>query len=428
VRRRTAAFLLVTLLAAAILVPRSSRADLPASPFGMNSHIATRFGNHGLLPYAADVVAATGAGWVREDFHWFFVEPTPGRYQWEFYDRAIGLLAARGVNIIGVLGHPPSWATAEPSDDPARLSFYAPDPQRFARFAAAAAARYRGVVVHWEIWNEPDNTHFWKPAPDPLAYARLISETYPAISAVAPEANVLLGGINPFETSFLRTLAEVGAWWAFDIINIHPYVGSGPPEANGGIAQGVENVRAIAAWAGEKPIWITEYGWDALPSPENPLGMSEEDQANYLVRGALLLQAAGAERVLWYALKDETVNGYGLLRFASGHDDLTSVRPAYSAFATLNRELAGARFERQLGEVTLLSGGPVYALRYRAGDETIDVVWALVPSEILLPVPGDGAEAANRYRDRWWVAAEAGALRLYPEPSPIYIRSLPRGS
>jgi hypothetical protein len=418
VRRRISTLIFIVLLSAIALTPRASHADPPTTSFGVNSHIATRFGNHSLLPYAADVVASTGAGWVREDFHWFFVEPQPGQYQWELYDHTISLLAARGVNIIGVLGHPPGWATPEPGDAPAEISFYAHDPRRFAHFAAAAAQRYRGVVVHWEIWN----ALFWKPAPDPLAYAQLLSETYSAISTVAPEDNILLGGINPFDTTFLRTIAEVGAWWAFDIINIHPYVGPGPPEASGGIAQAVENVRAIANWAGAKPIWATEYGWDALPSTENPLGMSEEDQANYLVRGALLLNAAGAERVLWYSLKDEIHSGYGLLRFASGYDDLTSVRPAFSAFATLSRQLAGARFERLLDELTVLHGGPVYALRYIADGETIDVIWAPAPSQALVPAVGDGAEAANRYGDRWWVASEAGMLHLYPDQSPIYIR------
>ncbi|NJL32757.1 MAG: hypothetical protein HC893_01480 [Chloroflexaceae bacterium] len=90
--------------------------DLAASEFGVNSHIASRYNNYHLLEWAADVLDQSGAGWVREDFHWFWIEPEPGRFQWEYYDRMVELVHARGINIIGVLGHPPGWATPHPHD------------------------------------------------------------------------------------------------------------------------------------------------------------------------------------------------------------------------------------------------------------------------------------------------------------------------
>jgi hypothetical protein len=415
--------LLVVLLGAALAaLPRPSRADPPASPFGVNSHIATRSGSLAAMPWAADVVAGSGAGWAREDFHWYWIEPAPGQFHWESFDRMVDLLAARGVNIIGVLGHPPGWATWEPGDDPSGLSFRAPDPQAFANYAAAVVTRYRGRIVHWEIWNEPDNALFWQPQPDPLLYARLLSAVAPAIRVAAPEDHILIGGLNPWDTTFLRTIAEVGAWWAFDIIAIHPYVDPLPPEANGEIGAALSNIRQITAWAGEKPIWVTEYGWDALPNQQNPAGMSEDDQANDLVRGALLLQSAGAERVLWYGLKDEAHNGFGLLRFAGGYGDLSQPRPAFGAFLTLNRQLAGAAFVRRVDALAVLAGGGVYALHYQAGDATVDVLWATTPSDVLLPAAGAGATVVGRDGAAWTVPAEHGWLHLFPGPSPIYVR------
>jgi polysaccharide biosynthesis protein PslG len=400
-----------------------SHAAAPASAFGLNTHIATRYGNYSAMAWPADVIASSGAGWAREDFQWFSIEPTRGHFQWYYSDRMVDLLTARGVNIIGVLGHPPGWATPEPGDDSSGVSFFAPDPQEFAAFAGAVVQRYRYRIVHWELWNEPDNPQFWRPQPDPLAYARLLSATYPVIHQLAPEDNVLLGGINPFDSSYLQTIADVGAWWAFDILNIHPYVDPATPEANGEIGQAaMANVQRVADKAGAKPIWVTEYGWSAGPSERDPAShTSEADQADYLVRGAVLLRAAGAQRVLWYSLKDEAHNGYGLLRFARSYDDLSQPRPAFSAFMALNQELRGASFERRLDTFDVVQGGDVYALRFVRDGETIDVIWALTPSTILLPSTQARADVVNRAGDSWSVAAEAGRVQLFPDGSPIYV-------
>lgn len=424
-RHKYITLLFLLALATTWLIHRPSQAAAPrVSEFGLNTHIASRFGNYDAMTWPADVIAGSGAGWAREDFHWFWIEPEPGRFQWDYYDHMVDLLTARGVNIIGVLGHPPGWATPEPGDDSSGVSFFAPDAERFTAFAAAVVARYRYRILHWEIWNEPDNPHFWRPQPDPVAYARLLSAVYPVIKSIAPETNILLGGINPFDSHYLQTLADVGAWWAFDIINLHPYVDPAIPEAHGEIGQSaVAAVQRVTNRAGGKPIWITEYGWSSRPSERDWAGRTnEEDQANYMVRGAVLLRAAGAQRVLWYSIKDENQNGYGLLRFAGGYDDYNQPRPAFSAFATLNEQLGGAAFERRLDNIHAIEGGNVYAFRFIRGDHVIDVIWALTPSTILLPTAQPQAEIANRAGDRWTLAAEEGALRLYPNASPIYVR------
>lgn len=406
-------------------LPVSTQAQtVRTSEFGVNSHIASRYGNYEVMNWPADVIAGSGAGWVREDFHWFWIEPEQGRFQWDYYDRMVDLLVGRGLNVIGVLGHPPGWATAEPGDAPSGPSFFAPDPQRFAEFAAQVVIRYRYRIVHWEIWNEPDNPQFWLPKPDPVAYADLLSKVYPVISALAPESNVLIGGLNPFDSSFLQTIAEHGAWWAFDILNIHPYVDPAMPEAQGEIGlAAIKSIERVTSWAGGKPIWVTEYGWSSRPTDRDPAGtISEEDQANYMVRGAVLLRAAGVWRVLWYSIKDEVNNGYGLMRFARNYDDYSQPRPAYTTFVTLNQQLGGSTFERRLDEVSVVSGGSVYAYRFVRNNETIDVIWALTPSVVLLPTGAATADVYNRNGDRWTVAAENGALRLYPDGSPIYVR------
>lgn len=325
----------------------AATASPPVAPrdtvFGINSHLASRYPNYQTLSQPAGVLADTGAGWAREDFQWHRIEPQPGRFDWGFTDRVVELLTARGINIVGVLGPSVGWATPFAGDKSSNVSFYPPDPQRYAAFAQAVVAHYRGRVSYWEVWNEPDNAHYWQPAPDPAAYARLLQTAAPAIKAANPEAKVLLGGLVPFDLSFLRAIGASGAWSAFDILSLHPYVDPASPEGGQIGVAGVGAAKALADSLGPKPIWVTEVGWATGPGDRDPAGKTDEaTQANFLVRAAALLRAAGAERVLWYSFKDEgRFNPYGLLRYGAGQTDYSQPKPALVAFHTLAQQLAG---------------------------------------------------------------------------------------
>jgi hypothetical protein len=337
--------LLLALCLALLVVPAAPAAPVaPAGLLGVNSHIATRYPDYKTLDRAADAVAQTGAGWAREDFQWHRIEPRPGAFDWGFNDRAVDLLAARGVSVLGVLGPSVGWATPFGGDAPGGVSFYPPDPGRYAQFAAAVAARFRGRVSHWEIWNEPDNALYWRPAPDPAAYVRLLQAAAPAIRAANPEAKILLGGVVPFDGRFLRAVADAGAWGLFDIISVHPYVDPASPEEGQIGPAGIGAVRALADAIGPKPIWATELGWAAGPGDRDPAGRSDEQaQASYLVRAAALLLQAGAEKVFWYNLKDDGgFNPYGLFRTGGGKTDYSQPRPALAALRALATTLSGA--------------------------------------------------------------------------------------
>jgi hypothetical protein len=71
----------------------------------------------------------------------------------------------------------------------------------YARFAGEAAARLRGRVDRYEIWNEP-NLRAWLAAPSPRAtaalYRRLFIAGSKAIKASDPAARVLIGVTAPF--------------------------------------------------------------------------------------------------------------------------------------------------------------------------------------------------------------------------------------
>ena len=315
--------------------------------FGLNSHLITRYPDPNGMDVPAQAVADLQVGWVREDFHWHRIQPNPQTYDWTFSDAAMRALLSRNVQVLGVLGPSVGWATPQANDPENDVSYYPPDPQSFANYARAVVQRYRRYVHYWEIWNEPDVNHFWQPTSDPVAYAKLLELTASTIRSIDPDAKILIGGLNPFDTSFLRAVAAAGAWNSFDILAIHPYVDPWTPE-DGNLLSVTDGVRAVAGQYGAKPIWATEVGWSSGPSDRDPTGRSDEQtQANYLVRSLLLLWQAGVERSFWYTLKDDPGNPYGLFAYGNGRSDFSQPKPAYTAFKTLNTQLRGATYTSQ---------------------------------------------------------------------------------
>ncbi|WP_298815688.1 flagellar filament outer layer protein FlaA [Chloroflexus sp.] len=323
------------------------------SAFGANTHIAMTYPFPDSLNRPADVIAQSGLGWAREEFQWGRIEPRPGQFDWTFTDRAVNELVQRGINIVGLLNPAVGWGTPDPSDDnipPDQGSFYPPDPQLFARFAATVVNRYKDRVRYWQVWNEPDNAVYWRPAPDPAGYAALLRAVYPAIKQADPGATVLAAGIVSPEPagSFLQAIADNGAWGSFDVIALHPYTDPNSPEEGSIDTVGIGAIKTLAARLGPKPIWVTEFGWSDTPSDRTGNRVTDlETQANYLVRAMVLLRQAGVERVIMFRFKDMQLrdgvpfNGYGLLRYGSGQDDYTQFKPAFNAFRALNQQVGG---------------------------------------------------------------------------------------
>lgn len=299
---------------------------------GLNTHLATRLHYRSTIAVASNLVAQSNTQWAREDIHWYRVQRTPTAYDWQFYDDTFDALTQRHIQILGVLGHPPGWATNDPYDDPYNNSFSAPDAQRFAAWAAQTVARYRHQIRHWQIWNEPDNVLFWRPSPDPVAYARLVIMTSRAIKQVDPEAIIVSAGVNPFNMAFLNRATDAGLWSAIDIVAIHPYVNPSPPESSG-LVQAIHYLDGLQARYGRRPVWVTELGWASGTSDRDPASANPAQQAQYVTQSIPLLWQAGVDVVFWYAFKDEAHNPYGLIAWGSGSDDMHHRKLAFAAFA-----------------------------------------------------------------------------------------------
>ncbi len=344
--QRIARLFVLVLIAIGMLIPSQQASMAPTtaptntnSPFGINSHIASRYPEIATMHGPADQLQQLGVGWVREDFQMGRIMPSRDQFDWSFHDAAVDALTQRGINIVGILGGPtPTWANASGG-------FYPPSPQDFAAFCSAVVSRYQGRVSHWEIWNEPADVGgaHWSPAPNPAAYTLLLKAAYASIKAADPNARVLIGGdVSPEPSaSFLRQVAQNGGWNSFDIISIHPYTddqsqnSTGSPETGRIGISGFNQIKSLAQELGNKPIWVTEYGW-STGGPGSRGIYSPQQQADFLVRGGVMLRAYGAERVISYAYSDENDKQYGIVGANFG-----APKPAFQAFKTLNHQLSG---------------------------------------------------------------------------------------
>jgi polysaccharide biosynthesis protein PslG len=290
-----------------------------------------------------DRIAAAHLRWVRIDMGWSsFSERCRGCVSQWYLDRANFVVDAarqRGLRVLVTAWRTPGWANNGAGE------LAPPDrPADFGEFMAWLAARFRGRVSAYEIWNEPDSRDFFTGSVGD--YAALARAAYPAVRSADPGAQVVLGGPINNNTDWLRSVYRAGVRGSFDVLATHPYMGPAdlPPETpdrrgdNRYLLTHVAAVHRLMAAHGDggKPIWFTEFGWSSHPNRGGEAnwdrGVSPQQQADYTVRAIRLVRSRFpyVTNMLLYnernrATGDVHLDNYGML-----HRDL-SEKPVYAA-------------------------------------------------------------------------------------------------
>ena len=225
---------------------------------------------------------------------------------WAKYDRIVAKARALGLELIFRLERPPAWArqqgmaTAAWQAGLARNSDSTGPPDdfsAFARFAGAVAARYRGQVRFYQIWNEPNLVYEWGwQQPDPVRFVDLLRVGSEAIRAADPAAVVIFpslaptDGLDPLapisDLDFLDQVYQNGGAPYFDIVSAQAYGLGQPPEEHRYVrlrqrtewnwlrpldtrtdVSRIVLLREVMERHGDhqKAIWIGEFGWNTAP-------------------------------------------------------------------------------------------------------------------------------------------------------------------
>jgi hypothetical protein len=231
--------------------------------------------------------------------------------------------------------------------------------QAYLSWLSQTVTRYRDRIRVWEVGNEPNLEPFWNipGAPGEASwnegvhrYVLHLAETYSTIKVADPSATVLLGGLSGhFMEQYIDRLIDEGAYQYFDAMNLHPYANN--PH---GVVARVRSARqhmSRSPGMASKPIWITEFGWQATWPDSFMYVPSEEVKANYLAQTIPMLRKIGINTPIfcfvWYEWADITrpgasnVNGFGFVRRASANAQPVRL-PAYYALRSVTMQARAA--------------------------------------------------------------------------------------
>ncbi|MBI2565964.1 MAG: hypothetical protein HYV63_02875 [Candidatus Schekmanbacteria bacterium] len=258
----------------------SEVAPPPPLAFGINAHVPDHV-------KALDQAAFLGVDYVRVELPWFEIERVQDRYELARTRAAFALAAGYGVKILALLSKTPQWISAADGVDlPKDRAHAYPLPHHVGEWRQFVSdmvrwseSEFPGLVIGWELWNEPHSRTFWTGSAADYR-DRILIPGYDAVKVVDPGALVLgLGGYGYRVQAECSPALPCGGPWEgggelddvlrgagaahLDALSLHYYYedrgGDNPAED---MRRYLEN---LARWLrarelGAKAVWLTETG------------------------------------------------------------------------------------------------------------------------------------------------------------------------
>jgi polysaccharide biosynthesis protein PslG len=308
-RLAPAVLALLLLLTAAAATPQQAAAAGRVPRFGMAAHLMW-FDTLTQVRADLDRMRAAGMTYVRFDVSWANSEPSRGSYR--YLDKIASVVAevrSRGMSLTMTLIETPAWANGGRGRNapPSNVGDYG----HFAGVLAKRLAGYTGMV--YEIWNEPNDRHWWTTGVSVARYTAMLKSAYRNIKANDRDATVIVGGILNNDIRFLRGIYANGGGGSFNGIAIHPYsLGHSPGDTWNSWFSFRSSVpmfmREMARHHQQKPIWITEFGWSTSV-------VSDATRARFYAQAvAIARQWWDVRGVAAYTIHQSQYLQYGLIR------------------------------------------------------------------------------------------------------------------
>lgn len=316
-----------------------------AQPFRLAAH--TLF----LDELIAQLAVEAGFDTIIQVFPWRDLNPQPGTYIWQAADDMVAVAQTHGLALVVRLDMAPDWAART---DPADLPF---DLNAYLDFVEAIATRYRGRILGYIVWNEPNLAVEWGGwVAEPRQYVEVLCQAFARIRQADPQATVIAAGLAPTnefsyraldDRAFLQQMLSHDAARCFDVLAAHDYGYGLPPDdahdAHGGLnlARLIDLHKILLDANAPQPIWITELGYTIQPGLHPHV--SADDQADYLLGSFERVQAEWPwveMFTVWnlsYTGGDEEMQGFSII-----NPDRT-LRPAFQRIADMRRQLAQPR-------------------------------------------------------------------------------------
>lgn len=293
----------------------------PVSTGNLRFGFATHFGqgwNINLMPK----IAATGVGYIRDDLNVGQWEPVPGTYAISAGDKVwIDAAHVNGLKVVGILNKDTSYVSGDPYD-PTFMT-------NRAKFIAQS-----GLVDVIEVTNEPNNDFAtveggtWK-----TKLATLTTAVRNGVHAVAPNIPVIGLGAQGSQIIGLipSTTVDGIVYHPYDYTNSEPDTVFEQPEGVNATSSLLYTPWiAILNAATALPLWETEWGKQMIN------GITEDEQASFLIRRMVRSAGLGVEHSFIYEFKDNGGELFGIYNDAG-----TTAKLAYSCVTRTITALAG---------------------------------------------------------------------------------------
>ncbi|HOZ50020.1 MAG TPA: cellulase family glycosylhydrolase [Candidatus Hydrogenedentes bacterium] len=259
-------------------------------------------------PFHAQALKDIGVQWVRVNLRWRNIETGQrGQYDWAGADELLGCYVDNGFKVMAILTIENLCPLYESDAENKQVVIDA-----IAQWAGAAAARYSGKGLVWEIGNEPEvfpMGDYWN---HPETYTAMARKVAGAIKAADADARVAALSVAWFDRGFISKALDDGliADGTVDILTYHGYHRRDlMPES--GLAEDVAWLREqVGRYApSRKPVILadSERGYAIVPFLEpkawhswRNLTYGESEQAAYLARHYLETISLGVEIGVWY--------------------------------------------------------------------------------------------------------------------------------
>ena len=287
--------------------------------YGFNAHLYGQGTAWQDRNRALTLAKNAGMPWIRQQVRWMDLHDQSRQIFWAELDNIVDDASRQNVKLLLSVVSSPAWAGGPGM--PRRENF-----RDFADFMGQMAARYRGRVQAYQIWNEQnracenggdcatDGGRGGRVASAEY-YVDMLEVAYNAIKANDPYAIVVSGAPASTDTNradiaisdleYMRQMASNPKFRrSVDVIGLHPGGHYNPPDSKWPDRPGpgpnwltssefyfrrIEDTRAVLVANGmaDRQIWITEFGWataNNTPGYEYGNSISPELQAQWLRR------------------------------------------------------------------------------------------------------------------------------------------------
>lgn len=354
-------------------------------------------------------IADAGFRYIRMDYIWNNVERTKGQYDFKPYDELLDALEKKNIRPLFILCY------GNANYDEGKAPYTDAGRSAFVNYARAAAERFKGRGILWEIWNEPNLGKFWQPNANVKDYVKLAKLVYPALKKADPSCTVLAPALAGWDFAFIEEAFRLGLLECTDVVSLHAYGAAKPEDAADYYATIRTLIRKYAPKGKNIPIVSGEWGYSAVND------FTVERQAEYLVRSFLTNLMNDVRLSIWYDWHDDGPDpNEPEHHFGTVYLDFRP-KPAYTAMQTLARELSGYTFAARIHS----ESGSDYLALFRKGDDYRLAAWTTSePHKIKIPVDVEQFDVVSLTGERSRVEAKSGELELNLTGAVQYVEPL----